>query len=145
MPEVRHSNCQSQRGKNIKKIGSRNYYAMFTPLLNSKSNRFPFDWKNPFGYGIAVLLQLKMVSLPLRYIASNLTLAFTGFLFALSIAKDIKVTAHSMSERAKASTLSEKTMSTLYKQFCDLIRFTSMKPLSIFHAFRKIFSYVWRK
>lgn len=89
------------------------------------------------GFLFAVILELPIAIFPLRYIACNLSLGFSGFLFAMSIAKDIKTSLHSIDMRVKAN----KTPSIIiFKQMCKLIHFTALKPLSSSLAnFRIIF------
>lgn len=99
-------------------------------------NRFPFDSKNPIGYLVGVLLEMPIAIFSLRYLASNLSMAFSGFLFALSISKDIKNTLSLIDVRVKAN----KTPSRIIcKQMCKLIHFTALKPSVKFMLFQNIF------
>lgn len=63
--------------------------------------RFPFDWKNPCGYLIAVAIQLHLESIQLQYIEAFLTLGGAGLLFAFTIVKDIKNNLNEFNEVAK--------------------------------------------
>lgn len=59
-----------------------------THALSYKS-RFPFDWKTPKGYGLAVILQFIMYLNPLRFIACYLSIAVGSFLFLHFFVKGI--------------------------------------------------------
>lgn len=48
------------------------------------SQRFPFDWHNPFGYLIAVILEAVAHSYTICYLGSLLSLAAGVFMFAIS-------------------------------------------------------------
>ena len=89
--------------------------------------RFPFDWKNPIGYLIAVGLQLIMVFIALHYVACFLTLAIGSVMFSLSIAEDIKDSLIFIDESAK----SKQSLPHMMKQLIELIRFTNLRKLSI--------------
>lgn len=59
-------------------------------FLKKNSDRFPFNWKSPIGYLIAVALQFQMGFLPLRYMQCFLNFAIAAFLFSFSTVKDFK-------------------------------------------------------
>lgn len=63
--------------------------------------RYPFDWKNPFGFLICAALQYRMILHTLRLVASVLSLALGTFLFAISSVKDLKCELVSINEMAK--------------------------------------------
>lgn len=87
--------------------------------------RYPFNWRTPLGYFIAVILQLISVSLPMRYIGCFVSFALAGFVIALALAKDMKGHIKLFDEYAKAK-LPERTV---YHQLAELIRFTTIKRL----------------
>ena len=92
-------------------------------------NRFPFDWKNPVGYLIAVVLEYIIVSLALRYMGCFLGYGFGGYFFVMAIAKDLKSFVKSIGKSAKKcqSTTSEQK---ILQNLCEFIRLhTSVKKL----------------
>lgn len=100
--------------------------------MKTLANRFPFDWKNPYGYALAVTLQIKIASIPVRFIACFLSLASGCFLFSLSLARDLKGGVHSINENAHEKFTCE--------QIIDLIRFSNLKRfvlLAQFNAWTK--------
>lgn len=87
--------------------------------------RFPFDWKNPLGYFIAVYLQFIIVSMPLQYMGCFLTFALTAFLYSLSLAKNMTNNLRSVDKNAKA----KLPQTVIYKEVCEMIRVTHIKRL----------------
>lgn len=94
------------------------------------TQRFPFDWKNPIGYSVAVAQQLHIVLLSLQYINTFFCLEFGGLLFTFSLVKDIKGDLHRFNRVAK----NKKSQSKIacMKQLAQLIRFhADIKELSL--------------
>lgn len=99
-------------------------------LLNIVSNLFfniPFDWKNPIGYLIAVILQLIVTLYSMCYMGSFLSLAFGTFLFTISIAKDLKSILISINKRVNKKPKNSQLLKLLIK-FHQL--HTDLKQLS---------------
>lgn len=80
--------------------------------------RFPFNWKNPMGYIIAVAFQISMASEALRYMAFALTLPIGGFLWSLSLAEDIKNDANTLNECVRT----KRAKSDIFQRFYEIIR-----------------------
>lgn len=81
--------------------------------------RLPFNWKNPIGYSIAVVVQLHMVSLCLRYIDCVMILGFAALLFAFTFVKDIKGDLERFNRLAKIKKTQDRSM----KPLCEIIGF----------------------
>lgn len=86
-------------------------------FLSLKFQRLPFEWTNPIGYLLAILIQFIMLFFLNVYLACFLMLAFGYFLFALSIAKDMINELHSINKRTKM----KKPKAQILKQLNDLI------------------------
>lgn len=57
--------------------------------FNISIERFPFDWRKPTGYSLAIALQTFMLAYPMRFLACFLTLALGGYLNSITIANDV--------------------------------------------------------
>lgn len=88
--------------------------------------RFPFDWKNPVGYLVAIILQYQFVSYPCRYIGCFASLGFASFWFAVSAAKNIKSNLREINQSIKA----KQHRSIIFQQFAEFIRSTIISQLS---------------
>ena len=81
------SNYHYQCGMNIPKI----FWWTFFYFENfAFTIRFPFDWKNPFGYFIAISFQAIIIGNSIRFMACAVSLPYGGFLYTFSINQDMK-------------------------------------------------------
>lgn len=87
-------------------------------ILFSLYKRIPFNWQNPFGYSVALILQFIFISYLLHYIACFVTLAFGAYLFATSINRSMKDNLHSISKIAKERKTKE---SDIFEQLSTFI------------------------
>lgn len=94
-------------------------------LERNFSQRFPFDWRNPIGYFIAVILQFELASSILEYEACSVCLSFACVLFIFSFAKDVKNHSRVIDENIKT----EKSRRKVIEQLSDFIQFTNLKEL----------------
>lgn len=99
------------------------FHYEFNVLLKSNIERFPFDWKNPIGYSVAINLQLVMFSFPLSFIAYTLGLSFGAFIFGLAFVKDVKYTIKSLEKFVKT----KPQRSAILRKVIELIRFPNSK------------------
>lgn len=83
-------------------------------------NRFPFDWKNPVGYLVAVAVQLHMTLIIVRYIECFLIFGLAGVLFGFSIANDIKNNLKQFNKIAKSK---KSILPNIMEQLVALIHF----------------------
>lgn len=90
-------------------------------------SRFPFDWKNPVGYAIAVAFQCLLSLHPMRFIACFLSYGFSAFLFSISVGKDLKHDLNILNRQLKTEPFRCQILKKLI-EFIDL--HTSMKQLS---------------
>lgn len=74
--------------------------------------RIPFDWRNPLGFSIVIIIQYEMASKILRLTACALSFALGTFIFAVSLVNDIKNDLHAINEMTKQ----KKTQSNISKQ-----------------------------
>lgn len=102
------------------------------PLISQHifQNRLPFDWKNPIGYLVAVLLQLRMVSIPLCFVRTLLLLAAGLVLFTLSITEDQECDLNSINESIQA----EQPRGLILDQITEFIKSTNIKRLVSYFA-----------
>lgn len=92
---------------------------------------FPFDWKNPIGYSLAIFLQLRIVKIPLGYISAFISLGGGSFLFSLSIAEDNQCDLNSINESIHFGRFREQIL----EQFNEFVRFTNLKRFGFFISF----------
>lgn len=89
--------------------------------------RFPFDWKNPFGFFMATTLQYILASYGLFIGVCILALAIGVYLFGNAMSKCIKEILFAISEHSNA----EIDRSVLLEQFIEFIQYHSrVKQLS---------------
>lgn len=91
-----HLYCQRQPGKaNIRSFSSKLDRITFF-------RRFPFDWKNPTGYSLAVLIEFTLTTYMSIFVGSLITIGIASFLFEAAIIEDIKMHLNSVDESSKS-------------------------------------------
>lgn len=80
--------------------------------------RFPFDWKNPIGFLVAVILQTIMISYPLRYMSCYTRLALGSYLFAITFVRDTIDEANDFSDSLRKS----RSKLNAYKKISEIIQ-----------------------
>lgn len=93
-------------------------HKMVILLFVNYIQRFPFDWKTPIGYLIAVALEIQMTIALLRYIECFVVLGFAGLLFAFSAIKDIKSDWNRFDKIARNKTTQCRSKKQLSKTIC---------------------------
>lgn len=87
----------------------------------------PFDWRNPIGYLVAVIIQFIIVAYEFFVIACTLSLAIGAFWFAISATKEIKRIVNSIDENTEHKGGEE----IMFKEFSTFIHMHSIvKQLS---------------
>lgn len=76
---------------------------MFFFIYVDISKRFPFDWSNPIGYLIAIILEYIIWTYEYFIVACTLSLAIGGYWFAISATKEIQHTLHLINDAAQAN------------------------------------------
>lgn len=61
-------------------------------------SRFPFDWRNPYGYLAAVLIQYVGTFYLFVFATGTLPLAFGGYMLARTVAKDMMMCLNSIND-----------------------------------------------
>lgn len=92
--------------------------------------RYPFDWKNPFGFLICAALQYRMILHSLRLLACVLSLALGAFLFAISMVKELKselITINEMAKRKKTRPGVAKKLYNFLEVHTDLKRLSKSR------------------
>lgn len=97
-------------------------------------SRFPFDWKNPVGYLVAVAIQYRVVSVSYRYLSYFLSLAVVFISTSMSIAEDTVSDIRSICENVRIKHQSR----SIYKQLAELIDFTNQKRYLRLNLFSQI-------
>lgn len=88
--------------------------------------RYPFDWRNPFGYSIAFTLQYITLAYVFQFIALIASMGIGVFLLTISMVKDLKYTAKALNKFNKNKSLS-------LEQFYEFIQYYSIvKQLSLY-------------
>lgn len=99
----------------------------FVLIYPNKS--FPFDWENPIGYSIAVILQFVIVFYFLHYVACFLSIALAAYLITNSISGFLNDDFQIINEMAK----NKASESNILKPFSKLIfSITEIKQLSYY-------------
>lgn len=70
-------------------------------LITRNLFRFPFDWRNPIGYIIAVAIQTTVVALAAKNPSFTWSFCLASFWFATTITKDLRLHLKNMSKNAK--------------------------------------------
>lgn len=90
-------------------------------------HRFPIEWRNPFGFLIAISTQCTMFSYGVTISAYILSLGGGAFLYALVSSKVMKGGLLAINRRARA----ESDQTVLLEQIVEFLKFhSSTKELS---------------
>lgn len=99
---------------------------LFILLYDCK--RLPFDWRNPTGYLLAIVIEFLVAFCVLSFIACFSTFAFGSFMFALSFAKDLIAEVNSINKCMRTG----KSETKILKRFVKSIALhADMKQLSV--------------
>lgn len=99
------------------------------------TQRFPFNWRNPFGYSIAVCVEYFVCTYILIFVSCIISLGIGPFLLVTTITEDIENNAHVINECGE----NENTASqTLEKLSAFIQSYLSAKQLSVLSAFGSI-------
>lgn len=89
--------------------------------------RFPFNWRSPFEYLIAVIMEYTMLSYSLKIPACTISLGFGSYLVGIAASKCLKQCIFSIN-RSTATTVDGVL---IFEQFAEFIEFHSqIKRLS---------------
>lgn len=92
------------------------------------THRFPFNWRNPFGFCMAVYIQYITCKYILIFVSCTISLGIGPFLLMITLTEDIEINARAVNACAK----NEKTQSqTLQKISVFIQSYSSAKQLSI--------------
>lgn len=98
--------------------------------------RFPFDWRNPIGYLVALTLQYTANVRFFKLVACLVATGLGAFSFELSMTTHVKTDLKLINESAK---MKENRLSTL-KRLSEFIEFHSrLKELSILTNYMTVF------
>lgn len=87
------------------------------------NQRFPFDWKNPIGYLVAVSFQYLTIRNLYMFAANLISLGIGLHLFTLSVTSDIKIQLNSISQIAKP----KRNRKQIIKYLLDFVRNNSFE------------------
>lgn len=93
---------------------------LIVEIICGAINRFPFDWKNPFGYLIAVITEYMIVMSSVLTAGSALTCGIGFYLFIIAMSKNIKANLRSMDRKAD-----RKRRNHILKQLIEFLAFHS--------------------
>lgn len=91
--------------------------------ISRKRSRLPFDWRNPFGYLIAIAIQLQMMAFALRHVAYMFSLGIGFYAFAWSLIDESKSEITSLNEFINGET----PRSELLTRICGIIHSSYVK------------------
>lgn len=80
---------------------------------------YPFDWKNPKGYLIAISIQFVVISIILYAFLCMLILQVEALLMTISMAKDIKYSLYAINKKSKAN------RANIVEPFTEVVQFHS--------------------
>lgn len=123
MPETMRSNWRLHRRKfhhilTSVKIRLRNQSNNLLFCIGQLTERYPFDWKNPIGYAIAVIIQCLVTFYLLHYLTCFLSIPLGAYLIANSVNEFMEIDLKSINKMAKR----ENTKSAIFKPFSRFIR-----------------------
>lgn len=96
--------------------------------LHSVLFRFPFDWKNPLGYFVAVAFQYIATSLLFAFVSCMMSFEIGAFFMELLLTNDIKSDLKLFNENAMV----KDNRSLAFKRFGDFIEnHWTLKQLSV--------------
>lgn len=87
-----------------------------------RTYRVPFDWKNPFGYLIAIAIQIGMMIQPARYIVCMLGIGFASYLFEIELIEKSISSLRTLNYNLKHGRQSNVQ---IFEFLCKWIRFNS--------------------
>lgn len=110
---------------NIRQINERNnslkifciYYCHLF-LFKHITMRFPYDWKNPIGYSVAVSTQYLLAFYPSQFIGCFMNLAFGSFMFAKIFVIILKNELHAINKMA----IHKKSRKNMREKISKIIR-----------------------
>lgn len=80
--------------------------------------RFPYDWRNPSGYLVAISIQYFLAFYPSRYVGCFLCFAFGAFMFSMATVEILKNELHAIDMMGSG----RKTREKMLKSFSEFIR-----------------------
>lgn len=81
--------------------------------------RFPFDWSNPFGYLIAIILEYIITAYIYVIIACTLSLAIDGYWFAYAATNEFQRFLPLINEKAQANANESNELTLLLSESLD--------------------------
>lgn len=91
--------------------------------------RFPFDWKNPIGYLLAITVEYIILAYECFVVACILALAFGGYWFVITGTEEIQCILHLIDDKSQSKKNESNELKALFAEFVDMHAFT--KQLSI--------------
>lgn len=96
-------------------------------VISRYFDRFPFDWKNPYGFLISISIEHIMITYALIIGVCALNFSIETYLFVMATTKVIKQNLNSINENDKTN----QTRTSISTQFSQFVRYHSMvKQLS---------------
>lgn len=102
------------------------YSNVFISIVNIC--RFPFDWMNPIGYIVPMILQYILISCELSLIACIISTGLGAFLYTICIVKDLISILNSINNdwkesKENKSNITSKHLRMMSKQFRSFVEF----------------------
>lgn len=110
-------------------------------FTNLDFNRMPFDWKNPTGFLVAVIIQYIFDVITLSVSAWSAALNIGAVLFIFTLIKDIRRSLKPINDNAKSTTRKRQAMQQLsdyiqlhsnVKQLSKMVPKPKGKPIIVF-------------
>ena len=104
--------------------------------------RYPFDWKNPFGYFIAFMFQYLVETCALMVIAAIITFGIGSFLLQIAALAEARENLKNFNELAKFKENRLETLSRLgdFTQFHNrLMQLSTFFPQELANYFKNLF------
>lgn len=110
----------------------------YIPIFNKRTlcfqkyrKRFPYNWKNPTGYLVAVFIQSFMATYEFQYMGYLILLAFGTFMFIIAFVKIMKNELNSINKMASDT----KSCKKMYKILSKFNRtYATVRQLSLWIA-----------
>lgn len=98
------------------------------------SKRFPFDWTNPIGYLIVIIIEYVICGYEFFIVAFTLALGIGVFWFGIAVIKELKRIIHSMNNKTKANKSQLNELKVLFSEYIHT--HAAIKQLSAFQFFK---------
>ena len=114
--------------------------AAYYKIKFNNFERFPFDWKNPFGYFIAVIFEYLIGTYVFMVVAAVVTFGIGTFILAIATLGEVRDDLKKINDLAKFEENRLETLNRLgdFTQFhCHMMQLSTCFPQQFANYFKK--------